>query len=187
MLKTKSTPCAGTTKKRESLANFCTYSIWLGMQGAKKRRGCNNLFASAEAFRQWILPQGIAQALWNEYVASGYQEHLTPSVSRIDPEGDYAPLNCQVLTQREARIKHNLNPNCGKRLEYTDLPRGVSQITKSKKPWYSVGGSFLATKLDFPLLLTNNLEEAIEYNTRKRTAIIFFLDQEGVLFPDSWR
>ena len=186
-MKQNSKPCAGTTKKLESLANFCTYSLWLGMQGAKKRRDCLNLFTSATHLREWLLPQTHAKYLWTQYVESGYDHLLTPSLSRIDPSGNYSPLNCQLLTRFEVSIKNNINPNCGKRKHDMTLPTGVSPLSRHEKPWYAVGGSVLSTQLNFPQLLTKDLAEALDYNARKRTAIIYFLDTEGVLFPDAWR
>jgi hypothetical protein len=52
-------------------------------------------------FYAWSVGNPDLFRLWNEWLASGYDRKLTPSVDRIDSSGDYVLTNMRWITHSE--------------------------------------------------------------------------------------
>lgn len=55
---------------------------------------------SKEELTNWILSQPNFNELWNNWVQSGYERFLSPSVDRIDNHKSYSLDNIQLVTWR---------------------------------------------------------------------------------------
>lgn len=54
-----------------------------------------------DEFYDWSLSQSEFHRLYDEWVASGYQHRLSPSIDRIDTDLGYVPGNMRWLTHSE--------------------------------------------------------------------------------------
>lgn len=59
-------------------------------------------------FHQRFLGDKKFQRLFNEWVRSGFQKQLKPSLDRIDKSKSYSVENTQMLTWEENRFKQNM-------------------------------------------------------------------------------
>lgn len=70
-----------------------------------KKRGKPMPTYTWHQLRNWIDQQPNAQQIWNDWVQSGYQQDLCPSIDRIDDNQWYTLSNIQLLTAKDNRTK----------------------------------------------------------------------------------
>ncbi len=72
-----------------------------GMVKRSSHRYKNKELIGKEEFYEWALIDETYNELYNNWVASGYQRKLSPSIDRIDAELGYISGNIRWLTQSE--------------------------------------------------------------------------------------
>lgn len=89
--------------EEQKLSEFMTRTF-SSMRHKSKRRGHEMPKFSKNEFVEWLYTQDI-EIKWKKYIDSGYNNHLRPSVDRIDDYVGYEFENMQVITWRENHIK----------------------------------------------------------------------------------
>jgi len=87
-----------------------------GVQSTKAHLYIGLNLLERETFYCWALSESTFYALWDIWVASGYDRKLTPSVDRIDSSCGYTLENMEWVTHSEnsrrgALSKHAKNPS----------------------------------------------------------------------------
>lgn len=76
-------------------------------------------YLSKKEWEEWCSEtQKSFEKLWREWVESGYERNLCPSVDRIDNNGGYTKDNMQWLTMRDNQLKYELEQVKGKICAY---------------------------------------------------------------------
>ncbi len=78
--------------------------VYSSIRHKSKRRGDEMPSFSKDELIDWLLLNGI-EHLWINYIESGYNKDLKPSIDRIDDYGVYSFDNMQLITWRENNIK----------------------------------------------------------------------------------
>lgn len=122
----------------KSQANFKYY-------GGRGIKICDEWKNNSKAFYEWAL-------------TNGYQDHLT--LDRIDNDGNYEPLNCRWVTQREQNANRRLKSNTG--------VVGVCYHKRNKRYAASIRISGKLHHLGY----TKNLHEAIALRRQAESALL---------------
>jgi hypothetical protein len=97
-------------RKFQSLENYVTYSMWLGLSGLVKRVNKVNYF-TPDSLRAFILSQPDAQTIWQNFVNSNWNTKFAPCLDRIAPTDDFGPETTQLTTNWLSKLKHAINPH----------------------------------------------------------------------------
>ena len=71
-----------------------------------KRRGHQLPTYSKEELYVWMVAQSNFEELYDNWIASGYEKDLVPSVDRLDNSKGYSFDNIQLMTYRENKEKY---------------------------------------------------------------------------------
>jgi hypothetical protein len=98
-----------------------------------------------DELHSWILEDKNFLLLYEQWVKSGYNKELTPSIDKKNPLGDYEFSNIQVMTWKDNMKKGNRERNItqGKRITQSDL-KG-----KKIKDFISITDAGKETGIDF--------------------------------------
>ncbi len=77
------------------------------MARARSRFSKVKLLITKEEFLDLILRSKTYQAIYKDWVESGFQKKLAPSIDRIDNNGHYSRDNIQVVTSYENTLKND--------------------------------------------------------------------------------
>lgn len=88
--------------------------IYSGQSRSSKVRGDLSQNYSKEEFKGWLFSQKNWDGLYNNWVESGYQKDLKPSVDRKDDYLPYTLNNIQLMTWKENRMKYYRDAKNGK-------------------------------------------------------------------------
>jgi len=82
-----------------------------GIQKAKSHLYEGKSLLAKEDFYQWAMGCTTFHVLWDEWVDSGYDRKLTPSVDRINSNEGYALANMEWVTHSENSRRGSIGPN----------------------------------------------------------------------------
>jgi len=97
----------------KTLKNYYT-QVYSSARYKSKRRGEPYPSFTKQELIQWLIGMGV-QSMWIEYVESGYDKNLKPSIDRLDDYGAYEFSNMRLVTWRDNLIsgvngkKHHKN------------------------------------------------------------------------------
>ena len=77
--------------------------------GGRKNRGHKPPEYSFEQFYNWLINQQKFEKLYNDWIASGCENNLKPSVDRPNDYKGYSLNNIQLMTWRENKEKYYSN------------------------------------------------------------------------------
>lgn len=103
--------------KNKTLKNYYT-QVYSSIRYKSKRRGEDYPLFNKLELIEWLINSGI-EHMWDNYVNSGYDKNIKPSIDRIDDYGIYEFENMQLITWKENNIKgvncekHHIN-SCNK-------------------------------------------------------------------------
>ena len=80
-------------------------SLYARQKACSKRRGHPCPSYVFEAFEEWIISQPNFKYLYDQWVVSGYERRLSPSVDRIDDGKGYSLKNIRLVTWFENYMK----------------------------------------------------------------------------------
>lgn len=82
-----------------------------GIQKAKSHLYEGKCLLAKEDFYRWAMGCTTFHVLWDEWVDSGYDRKLTPSVDRINSNEGYALANMEWVTHSENSRRGSISPN----------------------------------------------------------------------------
>jgi hypothetical protein len=97
-----------------------------GVQKSKHYLYKDKYLLPREKFYLWAFSSGAFNLLFNNYVHSGYQRKLAPSVDRIDPSRGYELDNMEWVTMSENSRRGSINANEARRNKPTPILYGDS-------------------------------------------------------------
>ena len=113
------------TEYRRSLMGLPS-EILLHQKSASKHRGHDKPKYNMKELRIWLMAQDKYKTLHMEWVESGYDILLAPSVDRIDITQGYTISNIQLMTWNENKAKGHVERLTDRRICYE-----VKQLSKS--------------------------------------------------------
>ena len=87
----------------KTLQKFITQS-YSSIRYKSKRRGEPMPDITKKELEKWLIDNGIKDK-WIEYIESGFDKNIRPSIDRINDYGVYEFSNMQLITWRENHIK----------------------------------------------------------------------------------
>lgn len=88
---------------KQKLSDYYTQS-YSSIRYKSKRAGRGYPNITKDAFIHWLIINRV-EYLWEQYVESGYESKMKPSVDRIDPHKGYEFGNMQLITWGENHKK----------------------------------------------------------------------------------
>jgi hypothetical protein len=82
-----------------------------GVQKMKRHLYEGKFLLSKDVFYEWAINCAVFHALWNEWVVSGHNMKLTPSVDRINSNEGYFLSNMEWVTHSENSRRGSISPN----------------------------------------------------------------------------
>ena len=90
---------------RKTKKGFIEY-LFYNQVARSRRRGHPAPTYTRKELEQWMLSSDKFHSTWDEWISSGYDRALTPSVDRIDPNKPYSFDNICIVTLHENEL-HN--------------------------------------------------------------------------------
>ena len=112
--------------------------LYSNQVGSSKKRGHRPPEYSKSDLIDWLFSQKLFHTLYSEWVMSGFDKDLIPSIDRKCDDVHYCMNNIQLMTWRENRTKGHSDRRNGVN---TSLSMAVEQFTK--------GGEFVASFVSF--------------------------------------
>lgn len=106
------------------LKNYYT-QVYSSVRYKSKRRGDDYPKFTKEQLIEWLIINGLNQ-LWINYLESGKDKNLKPSIDRIDPYKGYEFDNMQLITWRENHLKGVRSNKHKKSYQYRENGKPVS-------------------------------------------------------------
>ncbi|WHM52915.1 putative HNH homing endonuclease [Sulfitobacter phage vB_SupP_AX] len=109
------------------------YYKYINQRNLSRKRGHPLPNYSLDEFIQWLKDQPHLTELWENYLNSGKDRLLAPSIDRDDPNKPYTLNNISLITYQENIAKQ------GK-----DVQTGVHQVRQRRVQCWDLEGNFVA-------------------------------------------
>jgi len=109
-------------------------TIYRTQKSSSKTRNMPLPTYTIEWLSLWLKGQPLFYLLYDEWVKSGYDKYLKPSVDRLDDELSYTILNIQLMSWRENKNKYD-----------SDRKNGIDKKQNKKVLQFSKDNIFVAS------------------------------------------
>ena len=122
--------------------------IYSHQKANSKARGYNLPTYTKEQLIVWMNDQDDFNGLWSNWINSGCNKRLTPSVDRKDDYSSYTLDNIQLMTWEENKLKSEKDIKSGTNTKSSRAVVGVHIETKESVEFYSVSKASRSLKID---------------------------------------
>lgn len=109
-----------------------TSRMYYSQRHSCKKRNHKMPEYNREEFQNWVLNHHLFEELYNNWVESGYDKKLRPSIDRLDDYKSYTFDNIRLCTWHENNLKH-----------YIDVKKGINNKTNKSVLQYDLDGNYI--------------------------------------------
>lgn len=122
--------------------------IYSGQKTNSKVRGNNPPSYSKEVLGKWLFEHPDFEKIYNDWVISGYDSNLTPSIDRLNDNEGYSFDNIQLMTWEENKEKGHKDRKSGANNKVGKKVIGIKTSDNSSLEFHSISDASRKTGIN---------------------------------------